>query len=487
MICITINQESRRLALADMLNAGRFGDLLEVRLDRFGKAPDLGELMTAKQKPIIMTCRRGADGGQWDDSEAERLAILRQCIISKSDYVDIELDVADDIRPFPGAKRVISYVNLEETPEDIQAIYDECRNKKPDVVKLVTKTRTPEEAWPLVQIVAKATVPTVVMGLGKAATMLAILGQKIGAPWTYAALERGMEAYPGQPTVDDLLDVWQFRSIDKSTRFVGIVGQGPREIMTAAALNAHFVEIGVSLRCLPLEVGSLKVFRKLIDIVKMVAVVVDDANQARMMEFAPEMHGVAKSTSTIDLLVHKDETLHGFHAEGQAALAAFQSVMAKKYGGEHPMKGRQIVIVGVNAAARLIAEEAVKQGGSPILASQDKKKGGELAKQLGCRFIGLEAVYSTMHDVVVFASDESTEARNCTLKPGYLKPGMVVMDLTGSLTATPFLAGAQDRACEIVPAADLFFDRIGYVAKLLTSKPAARATLEKAIPDRFLD
>jgi 3-dehydroquinate dehydratase/shikimate dehydrogenase len=487
MICITINQESRRLALADMLNAGRFGDLLEVRLDRFGKAPDLGELMAAKQKPVIMTCRRGSDGGFWDDSEPERLAILRQCIISKFDYVEIELDVADDIRPFPGAKRVISYVNLEETPEDIQAIYDECRNKKPDVVKLVTKTRTPEEAWPLVQIIAKATVPTVVMGLGKAATMLAILGQKIGAPWTYAALERGMEAYPGQPTVDDLLDVWRFRTIDKSTRFVGIIGQGPREIMTAAALNAHFVETGVALRCLPLELGSLKVFRKLIDIVKMVAVVVDEPNQARMMEFAPELHGVARSTNAIDLLVNKDETLHGFHAAGQSALAAFQAAMTKKYGSEHPMKGRQIVIVGVNAAARLIAEEAVKQGGSPIVASQDKKQGAELAKQLSCRFIGFEAVYSTMHDVVVFAADESTESRDCKLKPGYLKPGMVVMDLTCSQMPTAFLSGAGDRSCDIVPAADIFFDRIGYIAKLLTGKPATQATMEKAIPDRFWD
>ena len=45
MICISIAQESRRLALADMLNAARQCDLLEVRLDRFGKAPDLGELL----------------------------------------------------------------------------------------------------------------------------------------------------------------------------------------------------------------------------------------------------------------------------------------------------------------------------------------------------------------------------------------------------------------------------------------------------------
>ena len=31
------------------------------------------------------------------------------------------------------------------------------------------------------------------MGLGKPGIMLTVLGKKIGAPWTYAALERGMD------------------------------------------------------------------------------------------------------------------------------------------------------------------------------------------------------------------------------------------------------------------------------------------------------
>ena len=45
MICISINQESRRLALADLLNAGRQCDLIEIRLDRFAKSADVAELL----------------------------------------------------------------------------------------------------------------------------------------------------------------------------------------------------------------------------------------------------------------------------------------------------------------------------------------------------------------------------------------------------------------------------------------------------------
>src|SRR5438270_5450235 len=134
MICISINQESRRFALADMLNAAKQCDLLEVRLDRFGKAPELGELLAHKPRPVIMSCRRSQDGGAWDGTEEERLALLRQCIISKADYVEIELDVADEIRRFPPAKRVIAYTNLQETPADIADIYALAQTKNPDVI-----------------------------------------------------------------------------------------------------------------------------------------------------------------------------------------------------------------------------------------------------------------------------------------------------------------------------------------------------------------
>src|SRR5437016_5432451 len=161
MLCISIAQESRRFALVDMHNSAQQCDLLELQLDRFGKAPDLGELLANKPKPIIMSCRRPVDGGHFAGSEAERLALLRQCIISKADYVEIELDVADEIRKFPPSKRVISYTNLQETPANIGEIYAQAQTKNPDVIKLVTLVRSPEEAWPLLQILAKPALPTV--------------------------------------------------------------------------------------------------------------------------------------------------------------------------------------------------------------------------------------------------------------------------------------------------------------------------------------
>src|SRR5687768_9731095 len=99
MICVTITQESRRLALADMLNAAMMGaDLLEVRLDAFDNDPDPKELLAARRKPVIFSCRRTEDGGDWKSDEAARLLLLKTAIISQPDYCELEIDVADQVR-----------------------------------------------------------------------------------------------------------------------------------------------------------------------------------------------------------------------------------------------------------------------------------------------------------------------------------------------------------------------------------------------------
>ncbi len=329
MICISIAQESRRLALADMLNASRQCDLLEVRLDRFGKAPDLGDLLAVKPKPVIMSCRRPCDGGLWDGSEDERLAILRQCIISKADYVEIELDVADQVRRFPPTKRVISYTNRMETPANIADIYAQAQTKSPDVIKLTTLARTPEEAWPLVQILARAPLPTVVVGLGKPGVLLSVLGAKIGAPWTYAALERGMEAYPDQPTVADLENVYHYRAINRATRFIGVTSFGERERATVAALNAAFAHLQLPARCLPLGVGSVRLFGKVIEAVKLAGAVIDAEHRQSILEIASEREPSTARTGAADLILHRDNKWHASDTQVPATVNALESALRR--------------------------------------------------------------------------------------------------------------------------------------------------------------
>jgi 3-dehydroquinate dehydratase/shikimate dehydrogenase len=487
VICISINQESRRLALVDMHNAAPQCDLLEVRLDRFGMSPDLSSLIAAKPKPVIMSCRRAEDGGHWDGTEAERLAILRQAIVSKADYIEIELDAADQIRRFPPSQRVIAYtVRPEDTPEDIAERYEEAQAKGADVIKLTTLAKTPEEAWPVVQVLAKPRVPTVVVGLGKPGLMLTILARKIGAPWTYAALEKGMEAYPGQPTVTDLREVYRYGDVGPGTRLLGVTGFGEREFCTAAVLNAALAHLDVPARCLPLGVGTVRLFRRIADAVKLPAVIVDREHQEAIKEMAGELHPTAARAGAADLVLRKDEGWTGYHTLAPVALAALLAALKAKTGTEEPLRNRPVTIAGLGGAARALAVELGRRGAGVILASHRRKAAQQLAQEVGCRQIQFEALYSTLHDVLVVCDTEQ-EAGLAGIHPGYLKDGMTIMDLTAGLRRTPLVREARSRGCTVVEPRALFLDQADVLVKTLTGKQVDRDVLTKALPDLFED
>lgn len=482
MYCISIAQESRRLALADMLNASRQCDLLELRLDFFEKAPDLTELFAAKPRPVIVSCRRPRDGGRWEGNEDERLALLRQCIINKAEHVEIELDVADQIRPFPGCKRVIAYTNLDETPSDIAEIYAEAQTKKPDVIKLMTLVRTPEEAWPLVQLLAKPAVPTVVVGLGPAGVMLTLLGRKIGAPWTYAALERGMEAYPGQPTIHDLNTVYRYPDFGKGMRLIGVTGFDDHAFANVACLNAALGSLNLPARAMPVTVGGMKLFRRIMEAVKMAAIVVSEEHELEILEIVQERDATCQEAGAADLLLHKSDKWVGSHTRCRAAFAALERTLRTKSTAENPVQGRVCMVVGTNVAAQSLARMLQARGAILIIASKNKNAAQQLAQSLQCRYVQFEALYTTSHDVLVIADGTETG-----LRPGYLRPGMIVMDITTTLKRSALLQQAADRSCLIVEPRDLLLEHFGTQARLITGKDVPIDVLKGALPERLFE
>jgi 3-dehydroquinate dehydratase/shikimate dehydrogenase len=488
MICISIAQESRRFALVDMLNAAKQCDLIELRLDRFEKNADIKELLSHKTRPVIMSCRRPKDGGEWDGSEEERLALLRQCIVAKADYVEIEHDVAGQIRPFPPAKRVISYTNLQETPSNLMEIYQECCAKNADVVKLTTLARTPEEAWPLVQVLGKATLPTVVVGLGKPGIMLTILGKKLAAPWTYAALERGMETYPGQPTVHDLNHVYHYPAVDKGTRFIGVTGFSELEYAIVGVLNGAFADLKLNARCLPLAIGDIPLFRKVIEATRLAGVVVDAEHRQAILEIANQQEKMVQQSQAADLLVRKQDQWEAYNTLSRAAVAALEGTLrARGAPPDKPLNGRMVMITGTNPNARTMAHAIQRRGGIPIIAGRDRTAAQEIAQAVGCRHIPWEAVYATVHDTLIVCSEEKAPPRKgqagegAGLFYGYLKPSITVMDLTSTGLRSHVISEAKARACPVVSPRDILLDQLELQLKLLSGQSLPRERLKELL------
>jgi shikimate 5-dehydrogenase len=268
-----------------------------------------------------------------------------------------------------------------------------------------------------------------------------------------------MEAYHEQFTISELEAVYHYSSIDRSTPFVAVTGFGELQSVTVALLNASLARLGQPTRCLPLEIGSSSLFRKVLEVVKVNGAVIDAGHQAAVRELVSELRPSARLAEAVDFMTYQDSKWQGHHVFSRAVLAALEKTLraSKPAGGgkpdEGPLGGRMILFVGTNGLCRVLATGAQQAGAIPIIAGRDKQAAHALAQALGCRFIRQEAVYTTLHEVLVRCDDTD-------LHPGFLKPGMTVVDLPALLRPSSLLDEAGQRGCQVVSPQQLLVELV---------------------------
>ena len=60
--------------------------------------------------------------------------LMRQAVVAGVDYLDVEVDIADQIPRYGKTKRIISYHNLHEVPEKFELIYEQMCEEDGDIV-----------------------------------------------------------------------------------------------------------------------------------------------------------------------------------------------------------------------------------------------------------------------------------------------------------------------------------------------------------------
>src|SRR5262249_10163484 len=212
----------------------------------------------------------------------------------------------------------------------------------------------------------------------------------------------GMESYPGQPTLNELEIVYHYRWINSRTKFVGVTGVGERSLATVALLNAGFGHLNLPIRCLPLQVGKVKLFRKVIEAVKLLGVVVEDEQQVALRNVAGELDADAIGVSlnpgglpvehAVDLLVQSDsKQWQGAHTFSPGAVAALEAALSEK---GRSLDGTIVMIAGLTATSRSVARAIKERGGKLIFASTSKDESARMCRMLGGRQIQPEAVYT---------------------------------------------------------------------------------------------
>lgn len=89
--------------------------------------------------------------------------------------------------------------------------------------------------------------------------MSRVLCAKFGGFLTFGSLERGIVSAPGQPTIEDLLYLYNFRQIGPDTKVFGIIGNPVSHSKSPMLYNKAFKSVGfngVYVHCLVDDIAN---------------------------------------------------------------------------------------------------------------------------------------------------------------------------------------------------------------------------------------
>ncbi|KAJ6380136.1 hypothetical protein OIU76_016734 [Salix suchowensis] len=398
LICAPIMAESVDQMLIQMKRAKELGaDIAEVRVDflkNFSPRNDLETLIKQGPLPTLITYRPKWEGGQYDGDENKRQKALQLAMELGADFIDIELKVAQEFYNFIQGKKpekvkiIVSSHNYECTPsiEDIGDLAVRIQATGADIVKIATTALDITDNARMFHIIANLQVPVIGLVMGERGLMSRVLAAKYGAFLTFGSIEAGVVSAPGQPTIKDLLELYNFRQIGADTKVYGVIGNPV--VLQILYPHIHLQTSLDTVYTIPHKEDGLKCCN--------------------------EVDPIAKEIGAISCMIRRpvDGKLKGYNVDYLGAIKAIEEALA--LGASNgapasvsPLAGKLFVVVGAGGAGKALAYGAYEKGARVVVANRTFGKAKELASKVGGQVI-------TLAELKDFHPEEGTILANAT-------------------------------------------------------------------------
>jgi len=191
-------------------------DLVELRLDYL----KLLDLRTLKEKfkvfgdKIILTLRKREEGGKFQASEYQRVALLREMQSWKGAFKDVELSTLSDSKLKVDVKTIVSWHDFSSTPS--QEVLEEKLSAALEyggMAKIVTTAKKFSDNLTVLNLYKKKMRGKFIgFCMGEEGKISRILAPMLGSPLMYGCLE-GAAVAPGQIPVSELKGFYELLEV----------------------------------------------------------------------------------------------------------------------------------------------------------------------------------------------------------------------------------------------------------------------------------
>lgn len=464
-VLVVIGRTRHKMVVVELQEAVKRGaKFIELRLDFLAKAVDFKRLAPCKQCPWVATIRRPTDGGRFPGNEQERQTIIRQAIVSGTfEWVDLETDIAKEIPRFGPVKRIISYHNLTETPQDLDEIYARMLKQDGDVYKLAVLAQSPHDVARIIRLQKGAPKPTVAFCMGDIGQPSRFLALKYGAPFIYAAFNKERGIAPGLPSMEEFKTTYPVRSINKETRVFGVAGDPVGHSLGPLLHNHMFQRLKVNAMYLPFRVprGTFNDAVEEYEEIPVEGYSVTIPHKEAAAQLAREKEPNVSVTGAANTLVRRDDgKFTAANTDYSSAVDSIKAYLAFKAQDGPITQLSQIscLILGAGGVARAIAHALHREGAQLTITSRTEDRSQRLAEEVKCRTVDWHARHNVAFDILINCTPVGMHPNvdEAPVHFSVLKPGVIVFDTIYNPETTLLIREAKSRGCETITGVDMF-------------------------------
>uniref|UniRef100_A0ACD5VF43 Uncharacterized protein n=2 Tax=Avena sativa TaxID=4498 RepID=A0ACD5VF43_AVESA len=230
-------------------------------------------------------------------------------------------------------------------------------------------------------------VPIIGLVMSERGLMSRVLSPKFGGYLTFGILDATKTSASGQPTLEELLDIYNIRCIGPDTMVLGLIANPVKQSKSPILHNKCLQSVGYNAVYLPLLADNLARFLDTYSAPDFSGFSCSLPFKVDAVHCCHEHDAVAKSIGAINTIIRKsDGKLVGYNTDYIGAISAIEDGIGgpgSKDAAVSPLAGRLIVVVGAGGAGKAIAYGAKKKGARVVVANRTYEKAVTLANALG--------------------------------------------------------------------------------------------------------
>ncbi len=492
MICVSIACGSHKRMISEHQSLADDGvRLVELRLDFLRKDPELNRLLPDRPTQVVATARRPQDGGKWRDTEEKRRTALRAAIASGVEFVDIEEDIASEIPRFGKTRRIISYHNQDETPEDLESLYQRMLQGDPDFIKIAVMPRNINDVFRLMSFTLRKnderpTVPVIGISMGEIGIASRILAQKFGSPFTYATFSESRVIAPGLLEYSKLRDFYRFDEIDRDTEVFGVIGDPIGHSLSPLVHNAGFAQLEMNKIYLPFRLppSDLKDFVARAPEIGIRGVSVTIPHKVAVVDELTQFDPAVEEIGACNTLIFEGNERYGYNTDYVAAILSLEIAMGGTgIAEESPLIGKKALVLGAGGAGKAVAYGLLQRSVRVTVADLDDRRAQRLAEQLHCEAIDWELRHGVPTNIIANCTPVGMHPKinDTPFEKTSMNQGMLVFDAVYNPENTLLLKNARAKGCATVSGVEMFIGQACMQFKLFTGAKGPAGLMRKLL------